>query len=270
MVMANTVAEARHTLTVPEQRLILWLVSQIEREDDCFKEFTLSVLDFEGILGAENNDGRRYSEIEAAVKRLQTRVLEVQNGPKRCLAFNWLHHAEYLTGEGKILLRLHDYLAPLLLQLRERFCQIPLRSLFRLRGGYAIRWLEMLHSRRHEGSFAMTVEELRDWLHIEPGELAAMGHLQSRAIDYPRKELERVSDFSFSYQPKKSGRKITGWTFTVLENKPKPVKKKKTSAARKNPPPAEENEEQRGQYVSGLQNLKTALVGGGASDSMQK
>jgi plasmid replication initiation protein len=266
-VMANTVAEARHTLTVPEQRLILWLVARIEREDDALKEHTLSVLEFEEILGGDH--GQLYGQMAEAVKRLNTRVLGIRTGARSYKEFHWLHHAEYLEGEGKVRLQFHDLLKPVLLQLRERFCAVPLKAVFQLHGGYAIRWLEMLYSRKHQGSFSMTAEELRDWLHIEPEQLQRIDNLQARAIEYPRRDLDKKSPLTFSYKPRKEGRRITGWTFTVLENRPKPVKRKKTSAARKAPPPAAEDGEQRGRYVSGLRSLKSALAGGGASDSAQ-
>lgn len=229
-VMANTVAEARHSLTVPEQRLILWLVAQIEREDDALKEYTLSILEFDEILGT--NNGRLYSQMEEACNQLQSRVLELRTGPSERTKFNWMHRVRYLDKEGRVILRFHDDLKPVLLQLRERFCKIPLRSILKLRSGYAIRWLEMLYSRKHLGSFYMSVKELRDWLHIEEGELERVVHLNQRAIDYPRKELELKSHLTFTSKPKKVGRKITGWVFTIRENKPKEVqvKAKKTKA----------------------------------------
>lgn len=229
-VMANTVAEARHTLTVPEQRIILWLVAQIEREDDCLREHTLSVRAFEEILGG--NAGRLYEQIEDACDRLQTRVLEIRTGPNERTKFNWLHEIKYLDGEGKIRMRFHDNLKPVLLQLRERFCAIPLKAVFQLHGGYSIRWLELLHARRHQGSFYLSAEELRDWLHIGPEQLQQTKNLQARAIDYPRLDLDKKSPLTFTYKPKKEGRRIIGWTFTVKENKPKaPAKKQKKAGA---------------------------------------
>jgi plasmid replication initiation protein len=219
-VMANAIAESRHSLTVPEQRIILWLVSQIEREDDALKEHTLSVLEFEEILGGENTSGTLYERIEQAVDRLQSRVLEIRTGPNERTKFNWLHLARYLEGEGKVRLQFHDLLKPVLLQLRERFCQIPLRAIFKMRGGYAIRFLERLYSRRHEGSFALSIPELRDWLHIEPEELQRTDNLQARAIDVPKRELDAKSALTFTYKPKKEGRRIVGWVFTIRENKP--------------------------------------------------
>jgi len=223
-VMANTVAEARHSLSIPEQRLILWLVAQIEREDDCFKEHTLSVPEFEEILGQTNN-GRLHEQIEEACNRLQTRVLEILTGPKERTKFNWMHSITYLDGEARVKLRLHDLLAPVLIQLKARFCQIPLRAAFKMRGGYAIRWMEMLYSKQHTGSFAMSVEELRDWLALAPDELKTTDHLRSRAIDYPRRELEAKSPLSFTYKSRKVGRRITSWVFTVKKNTPRRVKK---------------------------------------------
>src|SRR6478752_7754444 len=190
-VMANTVAEARHLLTVPEQRLVLWLIAQIEREDDALKEYVLSVLEFQEILG--NNNNRLYDQLEAACTQLQTRVLELRTGPAERTKFNWMHEVRYLDNEGKIILRFHDNLKSVLLQRRERFCQIPLRFAFKLRSSYAIRWLEMLHSKQHQGSFYMSADDIRDWLHIQPGELVTTGHLFQRAIEYPQKDLAKKS-----------------------------------------------------------------------------
>ena len=226
--MANTVAEARHALTVPEQRLLLWLVGQIQREDQAFKDHTLSIVEMQNILGT--NNGRLYEQMEEMCDRLQSRVLEIlYPGEKVRTKHNWLHSVRYHDGEGRVTLRIHDLLAPVLLQLKERFCQIPLRAIFQLRGNYAIRWLERLYSRLPLGPWEMSVEELRDWLHAD-GELKATGHLVSRAIEYPRKELNAKAEVSFDYSPKRQGKTIIGWTFTPRANKPakkdKPAKKK--------------------------------------------
>ncbi|MDB6134355.1 MAG: repB [Verrucomicrobiales bacterium] len=259
-VMANTVAEARHALTVPEQRLILWLIAQIDREDDVLREHKLSVLEFAEILGGNNN--RLYDQMEAACKQLNSRVLEIRTGPKTRVAFHWMQQVQYLEDECSIALQFHINLEPVLLQLRERFCQIPIRTAFQLRSGYAIRWLEMLHSRQHQRTFYLTVEELRDWLHIEPGELQRIVHLNQRAIDYPRKELDAKSPLTFTSESKKVGRKVVGWKFTVIDNKPKPVtkiRKPRTSKAALAPPvdPA-----QQAAHAAALREFKAALAPG--------
>ncbi|RYD38973.1 MAG: RepB family plasmid replication initiator protein [Verrucomicrobiaceae bacterium] len=259
-VMANTVAEARHALTVPEQRLILWLISQIDREDNALKEHSVCVNEFAQILGSAN--GRLYEQMEEACDKLQTRVLELRVSSGERVKFNWMHEVRYLDKEGRIRLRFHDNLKPVLIQLRERFCQIPLRTAFQLRGSYSIRWLEMLHARQHMGSFFLTVEELRDWLHIEPGELEMVGNLTARAVEYPRKDLDQKSPLTFTALPRKAGRKLAGWTITVMENKPKPSAKTRKPRTLKAAPAPSVEPAQRAEWAADLAALKAKLAPG--------
>lgn len=96
---------------------------------------------------AGGTGGNVYVQFEAACDRLQGRVLEIRledQGKRRKI--NWLHHVEYNDGLGTVTLRFHDDLKDALLQLRERFSMIPLKTVFRFRGGYAIRWYESLQS----------------------------------------------------------------------------------------------------------------------------
>jgi Initiator Replication protein len=39
-------------------------------------------------------------------------------------------------------------------------------------------------------SWTLSVDELREWLHIDDGELVKVNHLQSRVIDQARHELD--------------------------------------------------------------------------------
>ncbi len=138
VVWANAVAEARYTLSVQEQRLILWLAVQIEREDEALEERTVSILEMQEIVGG--NNGRIYEQFESVCDRLLTRMLELRYDDKlERVKFNWMHEVMYKDGEGRITLRFHDRLKPLLLKLKERFSQSPLKVVFKLREGYAIR-----------------------------------------------------------------------------------------------------------------------------------
>jgi hypothetical protein len=103
----------------------------------------------------------------------------------------------------------------LLLKLKERFSMIPLKVVFKLRGGYAIRWYELLVAKKHLGTFSMSVEDLRSWLEIGDGELSAVKDLRKRAIDVSKAELDNKADLTFRYEAIKAGRRITGWTFKV-------------------------------------------------------
>jgi plasmid replication initiation protein len=66
-------------------------------------------------------------------------------------------------------LQFHDRLKPLLLNLREIYTKVPIKTVFKLQGGYAIRWYEKIRAEKYIGSFTMTEEELRQWLQVPAG-----------------------------------------------------------------------------------------------------
>jgi hypothetical protein len=80
---------------------------------------------------------------------------------------HWIHRCDYNDGEGTITLRFHDDLKPALLQIKTLFARIPLKTVFRLQGGYAIRWYEMCKAKEYLATFTMSVEEVGAWLDIE-------------------------------------------------------------------------------------------------------
>jgi hypothetical protein len=128
-------------------------------------------------------------------------------------------------GSGCITLQFHPRLKDVLINLRERFSTVPLKTVFRLQGGYAIRWYEMLQSKKYLKTFTMSVEELRQWLQITDGQLPAVKDLRKRAIDISKAELDHKADLTFVYSPTKVGKRITGWRFTVQNNRPRPVQR---------------------------------------------
>ena len=67
----------------------------------------------------------------------------------------------------------------------------------------------------------MTVEELREWLHIEEAELTTSGDPRAWVINRAKKELDERTSLSFKVEAIRFGRKVVGWKFTVVDNRPK-------------------------------------------------
>jgi plasmid replication initiation protein len=223
-VMANQIARARHALSLQEQRLFLWLVSRVEPFlDQEFSEIELSVSSYASLFGRERQ-GCIYTEMEQVTDGLLTKLLEIQMDEGRLRRkIQWLSRADYLQGKGLILIRLHADLKPFLLALKKQFAQVPLREVFSLRSRYAISFFQMCCSwdRSDKRSWTMSVPELREWLDIKEGELTTSGNLKAWVIEQARRELDERVSLSFRPEPIRSGRKVTGWKFSVIDNKPK-------------------------------------------------
>ena len=222
-VMANQIARARHALKVQEQRLFLWLVGQVNPfDEEDLQPLRLSVADYAALFGRQGQ-GSIYQELEEVTTGLLSKVVEIAfPGESRRKKFQWLSQAEYLDGEGVVLVQLHDSLKPFLLALKKEFAKIPLLEILRLRSRYAMAFYQMCCSwyGSNGRSWTLSVGELREWLHIEDGELVKVNHLKSRVIDQAKHELDAKARISFRAEVVKQGRKIVGWKFKVVDNRP--------------------------------------------------
>jgi len=216
-VVANQIVQARHRLDPQQQKVIAWAIGQIARDDTDFLTHTLSVSEFRQLIGTDS--GRIYAQMEAVTKSLLRAIVEVRinDGDRRRIAFQWLSRCVYREGEGTVEIRFHNELRPYLLELRSRFTQLRLDRFFRLRSSYSIRFYERLEMQRglSRQTWTMTLGELREWLSIEPDAYQFFGLFRARVLDQAQRELDAKSDWSFSFQPVKTGRKITGVEFTI-------------------------------------------------------
>jgi plasmid replication initiation protein len=226
-VMANQIARARHALKVQEQRFVLWIVGKIDpfakNDNENSLTFEISVSDYATLIGRPVQ-GSLYEELEDVTTGLLSKVIEVAvPGKREREKFQWLSKAKYKDGEGKVEVRIHQDMKPFLMALQREFARIPILEAVRLRSRYSIAFYQMCCSWYGSKlrSWSMNIEELREWLHIEDGELEMVGHLKARVIDQAKEELDAKARISFRVETVKQGRKIAGWKFKVVDNQPK-------------------------------------------------
>ena len=89
-------------------------------------------------------EGAINQELEEVTTGLLSKVIEIAfPGQARRKKFQWLSHAEYLDGEGIVLVQLHESLKPFLLALKKEFARVPLLEVLRLRSRYAMAFYQM-------------------------------------------------------------------------------------------------------------------------------
>lgn len=219
VVLANQIVQARHKLDPRQQKVIAWGIAQIARDDSDFLTHTLSITEFAKLTGSES--GSLFKEMEAVTKSLLRSIVEIRvdDGDRRRIAFQWLSCCEYREGLGTVEIKFHEKLKPYLLELRSRFTQLRLDRFFKFRSSYTIRFYERVEMQRgfgvHRHSWSMTLEELREWLGIEPEGYKFFGSLRTYVLEIAQRELDVRSDWSFSFEAIKIGRRITGVQFTL-------------------------------------------------------
>jgi len=219
VVKSNQMVEASYKLTLQEQRIILYMASLIQKDDEEFKPVELSIDDFVKLLQVE---GKSYhKEIEDITSKLRKRELIIKK-PNSKLQVGWLSSTEYFYGKGYVRLRFDPELKPYLLQIKESFTKYQLKDVIRLKHLYSIRFYELLKQYEPIGWRYFDLEDLKKILGIGTEEYKLYGDFKNRIINPVKKEFDlkysnRELDFTFDYEEKKEGRKVTALKFEILK-----------------------------------------------------
>jgi plasmid replication initiation protein len=217
-VVANQIVQACYGLNVRQQKLVIMGLAQIARDDTEFFGFRIPVSDYAKQTGVELN-GKAYRELAAIAHSMLREIISVRinEGDRNRREFQWVSQCDYEDGNGAVNLRFHDNLKPWLLQLRKHFTQLRVKHLLQLRSAYSIRLLERVEMQRGLNQLCWTVslDELKEQLGIKAETYAKFGLFRANVLDVAQKELDAKSDWSFSFETIKTGRKITGVEFTL-------------------------------------------------------
>jgi plasmid replication initiation protein len=200
VIQHNKIVEAKYKLSVGEQRLIKFLVSIIEKDDDDFKPYRLSVSDLAGLLEIKRKD--YYKAVKDTTRELIGKVLTFES-TGRTIQAAWLASADYHDGEGFVELQFAPVLKPLLLHLKSQFTKYELGNVIRLKHTHSIRLYELLKQYEVIGKRRFLLDELRGILMIEINEYIRYRDFRRWVLQVAQKELSEKTDISFEWKEEK-------------------------------------------------------------------
>lgn len=218
VVKSNQMVEASYKLSLQEQRIILFMASMIQPDDEDFKPVKISIKDFADVMGFQNT---HHTYMQQVTRDLLSRVITIKE-QRSILQIGWLSSARYFHQEGFVELRFDPNLKPYLLQLKERFTKYQFSHVIRLRHTYSIRFYELLKQYETIGWRSFILEELKEILGISRDEYKLYAHFKDRVLKPVKKEFDlkyskQELDFTFEYEEKKEGRKVAGLRFEILK-----------------------------------------------------
>jgi plasmid replication initiation protein len=221
VVRHNRLIESKHFLTLSERRFLFWIISRIQWNDEELKTHTITVQEWEKLVGLEPTKNT-YNEVYKMADSLTQRNVKIKDRDGNgWLDFTpWFHRIRYKQNEGKIEAILHPDLKPFLLQLKEQYTAIALEYALLLRGGYSYRIYDLLKQYQSVGSRTILLSDLREMLEIKKQEYPLYADFRKRVLEAAQKEINAKTDISFTFQPIKEGRKITAIFFEIQTTKP--------------------------------------------------
>jgi len=215
---SNKLIEARYSLSLPEQRLVLMMVQMIKPEDTNFKEYKIDIREFANFFSIKGDS--IVANVKKAAKSLLAKVLTIKDDEKT-LYTNWISSAEFPDGKSYVSLCFDPKLKPYLLELKEKYTFLENKYLIKLRSVYSIRIYMLL--KQYEGYKKERIFELksfREMLGILPNEYLRLYDLKTNVINRAVADINNKTDLKISCKDgKTSGRKILEIIFTINEKK---------------------------------------------------
>ena len=210
---SNKLVEARYNLPLSEQRLVMTMIASIRLEDEDFKEYRISVIDFADFLGIDRNSAHR--ELDKVTTSLMGRTLIFKefDGP---LKIGWVSSAKYVEKEGAVILCFDPKLKPYLLKLKGNFTSCKLEMLLSFKSQYSMRiynWLKQYEQIRKR---EISVIDLREMLGLRNDQYVLYSNFKKDILVATQKELMKKADISFDFDELKSGRKVSTIHFNII------------------------------------------------------
>ena len=224
LTQANALAMSAQKMTLQEKRLLLLIISKVRMSDNEFKTYYIPISSITEYL--KLNDRSIYLEIKSISKKLLSRVLEIEINKGEWKQFQWVSSSEYKKKENSPIglacleIELHKKLHPFLLNLKKKFGSIPLQQIATMRSINSIRLLEIIYFQSrsvNKKEIYFDVNDLKKRLGIE-GMYKNFASFRCDILERAKKECLEKSPITFTYNLKKSGRKVIGLYFHIEKN----------------------------------------------------
>jgi plasmid replication initiation protein len=217
----DLIQRARYSLTVQQQKLILFAISKIRRGDAPDKVYELSIDECCSVMGLElDAGGTYYKRIKDDLVKLTTRLwVRFQ---ERESTVSWISDAEIIPLSGTVYIKFHEKMTPYLFDLVNKYTQYQLYEVLVLKGKYSLRLYELLRSyimqdeltEQKEKEVSFSVDELRGLLCCE--NYRRWAEFDRCVIRKAVDEINKMSDIiKVSYDTYKRGKAITRINFII-------------------------------------------------------
>lgn len=215
----DIIQRSRYELNIQQNKVMLYLISQIKPDDDISRVYTFSVKDFCQACNISTRSGKNMSAAQDAIKSLADKSIWVQKSPKRKTLLRWLNTVDLDEDTNCFKVTFHQNMIPYLYDLRERYTSYQLSNVLTMKSKYGIRLYELLKSyqKMRSNAITFTFDELKDRLDSDYNRYADFRRF---VLEPAIEDINECSDISVEYEPYSASGKQRGFdgiTFTINE-----------------------------------------------------
>lgn len=220
VVKANQLIEAKGRLGTLEQKLFAALISEIQPNDEDFKDYYLKVSDISELLGNKSNT--IYERLKEASDNLMNKTIKLENtnekGKRSFIITRLISSAQYQEGDGAIIIRFDPVLKPYLVAINGKetpFTKYLISNILKLDNSYSIRLYEILKQCEKMKNREIKTDELKEMLGVDSPSYNIFSEFERKVLKVAKSEINEKTDIWVDYKKIKEGRSITKIKFSI-------------------------------------------------------
>ena len=208
----DLIQKSRFNLSLQQQKIILFLISQITPFDKEFNTYEFDIREFCKVCGIDYDNGNNYMKLKEQIKSIADKSMWVEIEENEETLLRWIEKPYINKRSGLIRIRLDEDMKPYLLNLKKNYTQYELIYTLHFKSKYTIRLYELIKSIHYKEletyKVYYTIDEIRNRLGVENGRYKELKNLKARVLDIAVEEINKYSDKQISYKNVKKGRII--------------------------------------------------------------
>ena len=108
------IQKSRFNLSLQQQKIVLYLISQITPYDEDFKLYDFSIPEFCRVCGIDCNNGKNYKDLKTALKEIRDKSIWVTLPDGRETTLAWIEKPYIEPKNGVVQVRLDKDMKPYL------------------------------------------------------------------------------------------------------------------------------------------------------------
>lgn len=142
----DLIQKSRFDLSAVQQKVVLYLISQIKPYDEEFKLYEFSIQDFCDVCGIDKESGGNYSVLKKAIKEIADKSIWITLPDGKETLVRWIEKPYIDKNSGTIKIKIDEDMRPYLLQIGENFTKYELIWTVQFKSKYSIRLYEFIKS----------------------------------------------------------------------------------------------------------------------------
>lgn len=208
---SNDLVKAGYTLSLNEQRLVLFCIAQIDSRKPITRIRAVTATAFAEAYGIETRHA--YEALEDATERLWNREVKTRFNDGRLEKIRWVSKASYDKGNGRVTVNFSPEILPFLTLLNERFTSYDLRYVAPLSSTYAIRIYEYLKQYvKFRDTIRVSLDDFKEMLELSDSYLRFF-NFKARVLVPSVEQINTYTDLDVSWEEVREKRTVVAIDF---------------------------------------------------------